>query len=205
MAMTAADGPARLHRILRHLAPQSRAASLLARSASSAGGGDSRQPFATIESSGFIVDSSELAGPQRSHMFVALCPSRSGAIYATFRRGVDKSQEDGNSVIAVSHDQGRSWETIFTNFPHVYTPVTGEWAADDARRGTWTYGMDGRTGDGRQGGTAGEIRGAMLAELPDGSLLAVWCWKDSGAAVVQEDGRTDTPSDHPNGPQKAVF
>ena len=71
-------------------------------------------PTTTTPAPAFIVDSSELAGPPRSHMFVALCPSRSGAIYATFRRGGDKSQEerdwvlqefkDGNQPVLIATD-----------------------------------------------------------------------------------------------------
>lgn len=156
-----------------------------------------RHPCADLLDAGYIIDSETLAeGTPRTHTFTALCAApRSGRLFAVCRRGVDKSASTANTQIAESLDGGNSWTVVRKyGFPNVYNAATGVFDASDARRGTWTYGMDGRTGDGRSGATVGEIRGTVMAELNDGSLLAVFAWLDAGRAVQQPDGRMDVPT-----------
>ena len=158
----AASSPhGRLAGLLQHVQPAASAAS------SSAG----TVRCGRLAEQGHIIDAGLEPGTAASHMFTTLCPTRSGdRLFASCRRGVDKSQADGNAVIAESTD-GREWQVVFTGFPAVQTCLQGS---------------------GRQ--VEGEVRASVLVELLDGSLLAVFCWMDHAARVTHTDGRTDMPA-----------
>jgi len=116
-----------------------------------------------IVDKGLVFDAGAGEGSLRVATFTSLLQRRDGSQLVSFRCGSGKDSSDGNVVICESTDQGSSWSVISNRFESSFE------------------------------GLAGEIRGAELAELDDGRLLAVQAWVDRSAGDRPlRDAATDT-------------
>ena len=117
-----------------------------------------------IREQGFVINSEEMAGNRRSHMFTSLHRLASGRILISFRRGTTKSNRNGNCVVYESDDEGRHWTCVCDEFPNSFS------------------------------GKTGEIRAAELLEPEDGSLHAFLTWIDHSERKNLPKSEADTLS-----------
>ncbi len=97
---------------------------------------------------GLVFDATTQPAPRRFNCFTSALVRQDGRWLVAFRAGSSKDSPDENIIIRQSADQGKTWETLFEGLALVVDGVPGAW------------------------------RHAGLSELPDGRLIANFCWFD---------------------------
>ena len=91
--------------------------------------GIGRTSIMRVVESGLIFDARQAPLHRRFCWFTSALVLSNGRIVVAFRTGSAKDGPDGNIMIRMSKDSGRTWVSVFEGFDPKVDGVSGEWRA----------------------------------------------------------------------------